>query len=99
MRAILFGIASIAAGAAFAAPTECTFGDLTRTVEVVYAEPGQPAPCEVLYHKPSEGGERASLWQAQHEAGYCEARAADLVDKLTGMGWTCSPAAAQDSSD
>jgi len=84
---------------ASAAPTECTFGGLTRTIEVVYAEPGQATPCEVLYHKPSEGGARASLWRAQSEAGYCEARANEFIKNLQAQGWTCAEVATQPLSD
>ena len=99
MKYAVIAAALLATCTAWAAPTECTLGSLTRTVEVVYAEPGQPAPCEVVYNKPSEGGERASLWRAQNEGGYCEARANEFVQKLGTMGWSCGEAAAQDSSD
>lgn len=99
MKHAVMAVAFLASSTVWAAPTECTMGSLTRTVEVMYAEPGEPAPCEVVYHKPSEGGERASLWRAQNEGGYCEARAAEFVQQLTAMGWSCSEAAAQDSSD
>ena len=68
--------------------TECSQGELTRTVAVVYADPGQPVPCEVLYEKPAEQ-QAMTLWRAQNEAGYCEARAAEFVEKLVGLGWQC----------
>ena len=85
--------------------TVCTQGELTRTVSVVYTTPGQEVPCEVLYEKPQEG-EPATLWRAQNEAGYCEARAEEFIDKLTGLGWDCADAedaeeeaTAQEASD
>ena len=74
---------------AAANPISCTQGELNRTVEIVYAEPGQPVPCEVIYAKPAAGTIEL-LWQAMNEAGYCEQQAADLIEKLEGSGWHCS---------
>ena len=68
---------------------QCTKDDLNRVVSTVYSEPGQPTPCEVLYEKPSEG-ESMTLWRAQNQAGYCEARAAEFIEKLAELGWSCS---------
>ncbi len=83
---------------AIANPTQCTNGNLHRTVEVVYSDPGQPVPCEVLYNKPNAGTQE-SLWQANNEAGYCEDRAREFVGKLEGMGWTCSAATMETTTD
>ena len=30
------------------------------------------------------------LWRAEHEAGYCQARFDEFVDKLRGFGWSCA---------
>ena len=76
------------ASQATANPGTCSFGELTRKIEVVYSNPGQPVPCEVIYDKSAEGS-IATLWRANNEAGYCEAQAAGLVEKLSGMGWQC----------
>jgi len=56
MRVIVSLTAFVLATFAWAEPTTCRQGDLVRTVEVVYAEPGKSVPCEVLYDKPAEGG-------------------------------------------
>jgi hypothetical protein len=72
----------------FAAPTVCTMGDLTRSVEVVYTTPGQSVPCEVLYSKPTAGTVE-SLWRANNETGYCENKAKQLINNLADMGWQC----------
>ena len=32
------------------------------------------------------------LWRAEREAGYCEARFGEFVDKLRGFGWSCGEA-------
>ena len=77
-------------------PTICTFGELSRKIEVVYSDPGQPVPCEVIYDKSAEGAIE-SLWQASNEAGYCEAKAASLIEKLEGTGWDCGTDAAPQS--
>ena len=78
------------AGWATANPVTCEHGQLTRKIEVVYANPGQAVPCEVIYDKSAEGSIE-TLWRADNEAGYCEARALGLAEKLTGMGWRCEP--------
>jgi hypothetical protein len=84
--AMLLGASATTAAAN---PTTCEQGDLQRTVEVVYANPGQAVPCEVLYTKPA-AGTIESLWQANNEAGYCEQQAAEFIRKLEGNGWRCS---------
>ena len=62
---------------------------LERTVELRYENPGEAVPCEVRYAKPTEGWGEQVLWRAEHEAGYCEARFDDFVNKLEGFGWSC----------
>ena len=82
---------AVLAATASAAPTECRYANLVRSIDVVYSEPGQPVPCEVLYTKTGES--TTTPWRAQHEAGYCEARAEWLIDHLKSDGWECMPAA------
>lgn len=65
----------------------CSNAGSERVIEVVYATPGYSTPCEVTYTK---GGDTETLWQAENEAGYCEAKAKALVDKQVGWGWSCS---------
>ncbi len=90
MKLLAVALICVAAPCAFAAATQCTLGSLTRSVEVVYANPPDLVPCEVLYAKPDEGVSRASLWNAQGEPNYCEVRASQFVEKLRGMGWDCT---------
>ena len=74
----------------------CSNADLVRRVEVVY-ETGGVLPCEVHYYKDTEApGSREVLWRAQNEAGYCEARAGEFVERLRGFGWECTAGAAED---
>lgn len=71
---------------AFAQPTYvCTQGGMERTIEVVYLE-ADAVPCEVRYTK---NGDTRVLWSAQAEEGYCEAKAAEFVEKQQGWGWEC----------
>jgi hypothetical protein len=63
----------------------CTHGDAERRIEVVYLEAGK-VPCEVRY---TRNGSTEVLWNAQAEEGYCEARAAEFVEKQRGWGWEC----------
>ena len=73
---------------------QCSIDEVTRRVEVL-SEPGVSVPCEVHYYKDTEmPGEDQVLWSAQNEEGYCEARAAEFVAQLEGMGWTCWDAGA-----
>ena len=68
---------------------QCTMGELTRRVEIMH-ETGVPVPCEVHYYKDTEApGERQVLWRAMNEAGYCEAKTAEFIARLSGMGWNC----------
>ena len=85
---LLSAMLSCAAANAMAAPTECHLGQVSRTVEVVYATAGQPVPCEVLYAKPAQGT-LESLWRARNQAGYCEEQAAAFITMLESMGWSC----------
>ena len=72
------------------ATTVCELDGLTRNVSVIYSNPGQSVPCEVLYEKANEA-QTMTLWRAQNEAGYCEARAAVFIKKLVDLNWACSP--------
>jgi len=68
---------------------QCSYGGLERRIEIV-SEGGLEVPCEVHYFKDTEApGEQQVLWTAQNEAGYCEARARELIARLEGMGWSC----------
>jgi hypothetical protein len=64
----------------------CTNSGMERKVEVVYLS-AEKVPCEVRYTK---NGNTDVLWSAQAEEGYCEAKAAELVEKLRGWGWECA---------
>jgi hypothetical protein len=91
-RLLLTPLAALAAAGVFAQEAtsyQCTFGELTRRVDIVY-ETGVQVPCEVQYYKVSEApGETQVLWRALNEAGYCEARTREFIARLEGMGWNC----------
>ena len=77
---------------------QCTFGELTRRVEI-FSEPGVAVPCEVHYYKDTEApGERQVLWRAQTDATYCASKTQEFVAKLTDMGWNCGQAAEVEES-
>lgn len=98
---VVLGLLPVITFAQAANNYQCSLDELTRRVEIFY-ETGVTVPCEVHYYKDTEmPGERQVLWRAANEEGYCEARAAEFVAKLEGMGWTCwegaaSPAANED---
>lgn len=78
---------------------QCTHGDLTRRVEVVY-ETGVTVPCEVHYYKDTEApGERQVLWRALNQEGYCEAKTQEFVTKLGSWGWDCTASAPAEGDD
>lgn len=64
----------------------CTQGQDTRKVSVEY-ETNSTVPCRVKYQKPES---LEYPWRAERETGYCEAKAAQLVERLRSFGWTCS---------
>lgn len=67
----------------------CTQGDTVRRVEI-YTEPGVAVPCEVHYFKDTEApGEPQVLWSAGSDAGFCERKAAEFIDKQQGWGFVC----------
>ena len=84
---------------AMAKSVTCTLASLERTVELRYEAPGDAVPCEVRYAKPTEGIDEQVLWRAEREAGYCEARFGEFVDKLRGFGWSCSAATTEAADD
>ena len=80
-------------GNAFADETyTCTHGKQERIISVVYQDQAAKVPCEVQYQK--NGGETATLWNAQNEVGYCEQKAEAFVEKQRGWGWDCAMAGA-----
>ena len=68
---------------------ECRYGELRREVAVSYLAPPEQVPCVVEYRKPTEGGAVETPWRADNEAGYCEFKANELVEKLESWGWDC----------
>jgi hypothetical protein len=90
-RSRQFAVATLvgAATLAHAEPTVCTLQGDQRSVEVVYSGEAGGVPCEVIYSKRAESSS-ASIYRANHEVGYCEARAAEFVDALRGWGWQCA---------
>ena len=92
---LLAGLFSFAAFGQDVSNYRCTYGDLTRRVEIVY-ETGVRVPCEVHYYKDTEApGDMQVLWRALNEAGYCEARTQEFIAKLEAMGWDCGASAAE----
>ena len=68
--------------------TICSKDGVERTVSVEY-ETSASVPCRVKYEKPDR---LEYPWRAEREVGYCEIKAAYLVDRLRGFGWQCNAA-------
>lgn len=71
-----------------AAAVVCTHGEARRSVDVESSAEPAPVPCVVRYTKQPEGVDTV-LWSAERDRGFCEDRAADLVERLEGAGWSC----------
>lgn len=71
---------------------QCTYGDLTRRVEILY-DAAERVPCEVHYYKDTEmPGWKQVLWSASADAGYCETKTREFIAKLNDWGWECTHA-------
>jgi hypothetical protein len=57
-----------------------------RVIKIAYQYDLQPVPCEVKYDK---GQGEQTLWSAQSEVGYCEAKADEFIQKQESWGWSC----------
>lgn len=66
----------------------CTQGNLVRTVAVVYTNAPDKLPCEVQYTKNT--GDTNTIYSATSTAGFCEAKAQEVSEKLDSSGWNCS---------
>jgi len=65
----------------------CLSGSAERKISIVYDTPGQDVPCAVTYEK---GDGIQTLWSAENEAGYCEVKAAEFVERQREWGWDCA---------
>ena len=74
----------------------CEKDSVSRTISVVYTQPGLPLPCEVVYEK-SETKEIETLWNAKNQAGYCETKAKQFIKNFEAKGWSCKPFLAKTS--
>ncbi len=97
-RTILGVLGLLAVTAAFAAQAtttdetySCRNGQRERRVELQHADAPDRLPCQVLYWRdgatPPDDGK--SMWQADHDFGFCIERTRDLVQRLQEGGWKC----------
>ena len=91
---------ALAAGKAFAESVSatCKNGAIVRRVELA---PGEaPGGCSVAYFKETENpGVTQVLWSAKSGTDFCKEKAEGFVQKLSGMGWSCSGSLAGSSSE
>lgn len=66
----------------------CRLGNDVREVHIEQTTPA-PVPCQVVYKKLTEGVEDQVLWNAQHDAEYCDFKAREFIEKLESWGWIC----------
>ncbi|MCB1926118.1 MAG: hypothetical protein KDJ27_20695 [Gammaproteobacteria bacterium] len=68
----------------------CSKGALERSVTVYYPQAPATVPCRVYYGKRDENVIPRVIWSADHDSGYCEAKADAFVNRLRSWGWSCS---------
>ncbi len=85
---LIFAISLFIPFGAQADSWSCRLGNDVREVYIEQTS-SAPAPCQVIYRKLTEGVEDQVLWDAQHDAAYCEEKAGAFVSKLEGWDWTC----------
>jgi len=61
-------------------------GQEVREIRTKSLEAGKKVPCEVVYKKAD--GEKV-IYSAQAQEGYCEMKATEFSEKLTGLGFDC----------
>lgn len=61
-------------------------GQEVREIRIKSLEAGKKVPCEVVYKKAD--GEKV-IYSAQAQEGYCEMKATEFSEKLTGLGFDC----------
>ena len=72
--------------------TRCTRGKVVREIVIKYKNPVTKVGCEVFYNKKDEGAwTKKRLWFAEYEAGFCQERVDEFIQKLTGWDWNCAP--------
>ena len=64
----------------------CAYNGNERSIKIKYTYADSKLPCDVVYEK-SSGSQ--ILWSAENQEGYCEAKAAEFVEKQQGWGWEC----------
>lgn len=74
-------------GSAQAADFLCHKNAVTYWIKVEYDKAGQALPCSVYrWVLPQQ---REMLWRATRDAGFCEAKADEVRQKLESYGWLC----------
>ena len=64
----------------------CDKNGVKRIIIIAYQSEQQPVPCEVRYDK---GQGEQTLWSAQSEVGFCEAKADEFIQKQESWGYDC----------
>jgi hypothetical protein len=87
---MLLVVAASAPHAVRAEEFRCWNGGLERRIELSSADDTQGLACEVRYWRDATApGNGRVLWQAQKDAGFCRAKALELLTRLEAGGWRC----------
>jgi len=97
MKAMWVMGAVVMAGAVQADVTVCKMGETVRKVAVVHMDNDSSKACDVQYTKETEmpGEPAKSLWHYANEVDQCAVKAQGLIEKLSGMGWSCATEGAE----
>ena len=65
--------------------TVCYSGDIRHVIQVVHPY-GWELPCEVHFTTPEES---RVVWRAESDAGFCERKAQEIIDRRNEQQWQC----------
>ncbi len=69
----------------------CAKGADVRRIEIRFADGSGGSPCKVIYRPEAESDTLGiSSWRNIPDLAACEARADEIVERLTVEGWTCA---------
>jgi len=69
----------------------CVNGDDARLIEIRFEDDQGSLPCRVIYRPETETDTVGIVsWRGLPDLASCQNRASEVVDRLTGEGWTCA---------
>jgi hypothetical protein len=67
----------------------CHKDDLTRQVQVQFAQDADGLPCRVVWQGSAASDHKQLVWRSNAQLDFCTKKARELVHQLIEGGWTC----------